>query len=112
MIDETVIANLKESMGGDGEIVQKLIDLYIVDAPRQFANAKAALEKGDAVTLGRAAHSLKSTSASMGATAVLALAMDLERHAKGNDLARCDETIKQLAPEISSAIGALSTLKF
>ena len=112
MIDEVVIVALKESLGGDDALIQQLIDLYVTDSPKQFADASAALLQGDQASLARAAHSLKSTSASMGAATVSALARDLEQQAKQGDLASSAAVLARLKPELDGAIAALSQLKF
>lgn len=112
MIDENVIANLKAAMGDDAAVVRQLIDIYARDAPKLLAEAKAGLEKGDAAVLARAAHSLKSTSASMGATTVLNLARALEQHARGNEFAQCAEALSRLAPEVEDAIAAFAKLNY
>ena len=112
MIDEVVVANLKASLGDDVAVVRQLIDIYAKDSPKLLAEAAAGLEKGDVAALIRAAHSLKSTSASMGAVSVLNLSRALEQHAKGNDLAQCAEAIRRLGPEVDDAIAAFAKLNF
>lgn len=113
MIDASVIATLKESLGDDdGTIIGQLIELYASDSPQQLADAAAALEKSDTASLARAAHSLKSTSASMGAMTVARLASELEECAKRNDPAPSASLLAQLKSELSSAITKLTALKF
>lgn len=112
MIDETVIAQLKEAMGGDVAVVRQLIEIYSKDSPKLLVQAAEALEKGDLAALTRAAHSLKSTSASMGAISVLNLARALELHAKGRDLAQCAEAIGRLGPEVNDAIAAFARMNY
>jgi len=112
MIDETVIAVLRASLSDDGTVIGQLIELYTKDTPQLIADAAAALEKGDIATLTRAAHSLKSTSASMGATTVTELARELELHAKQSDLAKASAVLERLRPEVRGTIADLAKLKF
>ena len=112
MIDETVIADLLASLGDDVVVVRQLIDIYARDSPKLLAEATQALENGDVPSLTRAAHSLKSTSASMGAVSVLNLARALEQHAKGNDMAQCAEAVRRLGPEVDDAIAAFAKLNY
>ena len=112
MIDETVIATLKASLGDNGAVVQQLIDMYISDSPPLVASAVDALERHDMEVLARAAHSLKSTSASMGATTVSSLARELELHAKHNELAPSAAVLARLQAELNIAIAAFAKLKF
>jgi len=112
MIDETVIATLKESLGDDGAVIQQLIDMYISDSPPLVADAAAALGRGDMAMLARAAHSLKSTSASMGATTVSAVARELELHAQQNEPAPSAAALERLKVVLNDAIAAFARLKF
>jgi HPt (histidine-containing phosphotransfer) domain-containing protein len=112
MIDESVITKLKAALGDDGAVIQQLIDLYAKDSPQQVADAELALERRDMAALARAAHSLKSTSATMGATTVSALALELELHAKQSALAPSAATLERLRPAVHEAVTAFSQLKF
>ncbi len=111
MIDESVIAVLKASLGDDGTVIRQLIDLYTKDSPQQLADAAVALEKSDMAALSRAAHSLKSTSASMGATTVCDLARELEDLAKRSDLAQSAAVLERLKLEVNSAIAAFARIR-
>ena len=112
MIDETIIALLRASMSDDGTIARQLIDIYAKDSPKQLDDAAEALEQRDMVALGRAAHSLKSTSASMGATVVSGLARELEQHAKEEDVARAAAALERLRPAVSDTIAAFAKMTF
>lgn len=112
MIDESVIATLKGSLGDDDAVIRQLIGLYISDSPPLVAGAVDALERRDMASLARAAHSLKSTSASMGATTVSSLARELELHAKQNELALSAAVLERLKVELNDAIAAFAKLKF
>ncbi len=111
MIDESVIAMLKASLSDDGTVIRQLIDLYTKDSPQQLADAAAALAKGDMAAMARAAHSLKSTSASMGATTVSGLARELEDLAKRSDLAQSAAVLERLKLEVNSAIAAFARIR-
>jgi CheY-like chemotaxis protein len=66
-VDETVLARLAESMGGDETFVAELIDQFLGDSPGLLAAARAGLEAGDTDEVRRAAHTLKSNAATFGA---------------------------------------------
>ena len=112
MIDENVIAVLRASLSDDGTIIRQLIDMYTQDSPKMLAEAATALEQRDAETLARSAHSLKSTSASMGATTATEAARALELLAKAGDFANSGAALENLALEVNSAIAAFAKLKF
>jgi CheY-like chemotaxis protein/HPt (histidine-containing phosphotransfer) domain-containing protein len=85
-IDAKTFEDLVVSTGGDPAFVNELIDTYLSDAPALFDQMRGALSSGDAETFRRAAHSLKSNSASLGALTLSALAKELEMMGKANTL--------------------------
>ena len=111
MIDEKVIAVLKASLSDDGTVIRQLIDLYAKDSPQLLADAVAAHRQGELALLTRAAHSLKSTSASMGAITVSDLARDLEQSAKQGDFAQSAALLERLQLELNSAITAFAKMR-
>lgn len=104
-IDLTEFENLKQ-LSGD-EFINELIDTFLEDAPKMISELRDALKSGDAEVFRRAAHSLKSNSATFGATHLSALAKELEMLGKENKLgeagSRLDvlgETYQQVAAEL------------
>jgi two-component system, sensor histidine kinase and response regulator len=65
ILDEDALDRLMRIGGQD--FVIEMIALFLDNAPRRVAAARAALDAGDFQALYRAAHSLKSTSANLGA---------------------------------------------
>jgi HPt (histidine-containing phosphotransfer) domain-containing protein len=59
-------------------IVHKIINSYLKDTPQLLEAARKAISQDDASTLYRTAHSLKSTSATLGARNLAALCKELE----------------------------------
>jgi HPt (histidine-containing phosphotransfer) domain-containing protein len=112
MIDEKVIAVLRASLSDDGTIIRQLIDLYATDSPKLLAGAVTALAQRDIEALARSAHSLKSTSASMGATTAMDVARELEVFAKQGDFAQAGIVLERLTTEVNNAIAAFSQMKF
>ena len=82
MIDPDVLDALLDSVDGDREFLAELIDTWIDDAPRQLAQIEASAGIGDAEGLVGPAHTLKSTSASLGAMEVAELARVMEHGAR------------------------------
>src|SRR6185295_11603483 len=67
-IDPGVIEGLRELGGAeDPGLLVELIDLYLADAPLRMAEIEQSLASGDWKLLERAAHTLKSASANIGA---------------------------------------------
>ena len=79
-IDQRAIDALREldDDGGMG-LVTQLVSSFLASAERQHARIEAAAEAVDAKALAQAAHSLKSSAANLGATALSACYRDLEK---------------------------------
>lgn len=107
-IDLSVFANLKESVGED--FIDELTTTFLDDAPKLIAEMHRALTAGDAATLRRAAHSLKSSSASFGAARVAELAKSLEMAAQAGALESAPALLVRLAAEYRKAAEALRQL--
>lgn len=97
-LDEGALARLRE-MGGD-ELVAQLLEMYATTAPGRAADGLAALERGDLAAAERAFHSLKSSSANIGAAQARALCATLESHARAGDEAAMREVYPALAAEL------------
>jgi len=75
-IDRDTFKALQETAGAD--FVVELVDAFLEEAPIMFESMASGLAAKDADKFRRAAHSLKSNSNTFGATALAALAKDLE----------------------------------
>lgn len=78
ILDEGVLTELTESTGGDIVFVRELIETYLADTPVQLDAMTAAVEADDAEALVRPAHTLKSSSATVGAMRLSSVARELE----------------------------------
>jgi HPt (histidine-containing phosphotransfer) domain-containing protein len=81
-LDRATLDELLDSTGGDPEFVAELIDAYLADAPSHVAAMRRAADEDDAALMNRAAHTLKSSSASLGALMLSALCRDAEELAR------------------------------
>jgi CheY-like chemotaxis protein len=79
-IDEAILFKFARDMGGDEspEAVLDVTDLYLRDTPAMLGQMHAALGTGNAAALQRVAHTLKSSSAMLGATALAQLCTSIE----------------------------------
>ena len=85
-LDQPTLAALLDSLGGDVDFLKELVDAYLDSTPGLFAAMRRAAAAGDGAGLQRAAHSLKSGSANMGALALAALCKQLEDMGKSGAL--------------------------
>lgn len=83
ILDMAVIDSLKE-LGGEDDpgLLNELIDLFLADAPTYMGMLQEALQCGDPAAMERAAHTLKSSSANIGAFQLSELCRELEAAGK------------------------------
>jgi len=83
IIDEEAIENLRalDEDGGDA-FLREVIDIFKDDTPLRIQELRSSLAAGDQPTFTRAAHSVKGSSANIGAARLRALAADLETRSR------------------------------
>lgn len=102
-VDTAVLAELEEIQEeGEPDLIAELIGLYLEDSPRKLAAMREAEARADAASLRRAAHSLKGSSASLGAFGVAALCGELERACREESSRRAVQLIARLGRELDS----------
>ena len=104
-IDRTVFDELKDTAGAD--FVAELVDAFLDEAPQMLAELRAALAAGSADRFRRTAHSLKSNAQTFGATALAALARELELGGLPTDAGRVD-ALQALYGDAAAALRELS----
>jgi HPt (histidine-containing phosphotransfer) domain-containing protein len=108
VLDPTAIDRLSEMTGGDPEFIRELIATYLEDAVVQLTAMRAAVDASAADELVRPAHSLKSNSASMGATALADMCRTLEADARAGRLDGTPERVAAAAAEFERVSAALT----
>jgi HPt (histidine-containing phosphotransfer) domain-containing protein len=95
--------------GEDGfELLAEVIDSYLEDAPKQLQAMQAAVKMNDATWLARTAHTLKSTSATLGAITLAQMCKELEAIGiDGNTSEAVALKVQQLAEEYEQVKVAL-----
>ena len=86
ILQPSAITELLENVGGDRAFLAELVDTYLEDSPRLIETLREAIANGDAAAARRAAHTLKSTSASFGALGLAAECREIETAAAAGDL--------------------------
>jgi signal transduction histidine kinase/ligand-binding sensor domain-containing protein/CheY-like chemotaxis protein/HPt (histidine-containing phosphotransfer) domain-containing protein len=71
---------------GDGDFAAELVDLFVASGDTALAEIRAALERGDLLAVGRAAHAFKGSSANIRARPVSEAAERLERAARAGEV--------------------------
>jgi two-component system sensor histidine kinase BarA len=93
-IDRTALERLLD-LGGASFVVE-MIDVFCGHTPQLIAAAREGLSRGEIPAVERAAHSLKSSAANLGATELRSLAQETEEQARALDLDGLAERVEQL----------------
>jgi len=108
IIDTATFEELKAAMGAD--FIGELIDTYCEETRALVAQLEGALAGGDVEGFRRAAHSIKSSSATFGALPFSAQARELEMIAKQGDLQGVETKVASLVagyPQVEQGLREL-----
>ena len=104
VIDSESIENLRALNPGDGdEFLREIIAIYLEDTPQRIAELEQSLAAGDVARFTRAAHSVKGSSANLGAMAVRRVAEQLEHQANKHGLVDVVELVAALKVQFGLA---------
>jgi HPt (histidine-containing phosphotransfer) domain-containing protein len=78
VLDQAVLDELLASVGGDESFIADLAATYLAEGPADLDAMQAAAEAGDSAAIVRPAHTLKSSSASLGAMRLSQIAREIE----------------------------------
>jgi signal transduction histidine kinase/CheY-like chemotaxis protein len=95
---------------GQDRLLSRLIALYRDDSSQLLADMENALKVGDTENVARAAHTLKSSSANLGATNVAAIARQIEHAARGGDISELPASMTKLRAQRTVALSELEAL--
>ena len=111
-IDTAVIQGLRE-LGGDDEpgLLGELIDIFLEDAPERMKDITEGLAAGDIGRVERGAHTLKSSSANIGALGLSDLCKRIVESSRTNRPDRLPELCKASEKSLSEASAALRLMK-
>lgn len=104
VLDGGVLGELREVLGPE---VDRIVTVYLEDAPRLIAQLERAVASNDPIALRVAAHTLKSSSANVGATTLSEAARDLEHGARDGTLANPGSAVARIVGEFAQVRAAL-----
>jgi CheY-like chemotaxis protein/HPt (histidine-containing phosphotransfer) domain-containing protein len=107
-LDDGALQNLRD-LGGD-EFLGEVIDAFLADAPTLIATLRRSLDEQNSEELRRAAHTLKSNGATLGAGTFAELCRTAEQRAKAGELDGLGELVDRIEQEygpLEEALGAL-----
>jgi histidine phosphotransfer protein HptB len=111
VIDPLAIENLRSLSPDDNdEFLREITTIFLEDTPVRLAELDASLAAGDVGRFTRAAHSIKGSSANLGASSLRLAAEELEIESRTNGLCSVDGLIVRVKAEFGRANSALSAL--
>ncbi|HEX5173795.1 MAG TPA: GAF domain-containing protein [Gaiellaceae bacterium] len=108
-LDDGALANLRD-LGGD-DFLGEVIDAFLGDAPELIATLRRSLQETNTEELRRAAHTLKSNGATLGAEGFAELCRTLEHSAKAGELDGAAELVARIEQQYGPLEEALSALR-
>ncbi len=100
VIDLQAIENLRSLNPDDNDaFIHEILAIFFEDTPQRIAELDASLAAGDAPKFSRAAHSIKGSSANLGAAALRGVAEQLERRSHKEGLAEVATLLADLKLE-------------
>jgi signal transduction histidine kinase/CheY-like chemotaxis protein/HPt (histidine-containing phosphotransfer) domain-containing protein len=108
-LDDGALQNLRD-LGGE-DFVGEVIDAFLADAPELVATLRRSLDPDSTEELRRAAHTLKSNGATLGAEEFAELCRTLEQRAKSGDLEGASELVDEIEQAYRPLEEALAALR-
>ncbi len=100
--DPAALDTLLDTIGGDREALDELIESFLEEGPELIARIEAAVKAGDAVDLRQAAHTMKSSAADFGAMELSQLCREIEAIGRDGEAASAAD----LSERAMAAFGA------
>jgi HPt (histidine-containing phosphotransfer) domain-containing protein len=109
VLDRQVLAQLgKVLTNGKPELLGRVIKLYLAESPKLMKKLRQAADASNAPDIAASAHSLKSSSANVGAKALSRYCEDLERSARRADTEEARRLLAKVESEHGSVQAALA----
>src|SRR5258708_7808192 len=104
VIDPQAIANLRALNPGDNdEFLREIAGIFLEDTPQRIAELTQSLTAGDAAKFTRAAHSIKGSSANLGAMILRSAAEKLEHQSRTDGLVGVGALVEEIKTEFTRA---------
>jgi signal transduction histidine kinase/CheY-like chemotaxis protein/HPt (histidine-containing phosphotransfer) domain-containing protein len=112
VLDPTALATLRElQIGGEPDLLCSLIELYLAETPPLLSTMREGLRAGDVEPVREAAHTLKSTSGSLGAGRMAALCVQLEGCLRRGSLGESEALVAGLVQDYGRVEQALKRMQ-
>ena len=109
LLDDSALERLR-SFGGQ-KLLNGMIELFVNNAPTRAADAREALDCGDAAALRAALHALKSSAGQLGAKTVHQACVAGEELASRGELGACTTHVQRIETDLPIACEQLETIR-
>ena len=103
--------SLLDGVGGDPEILRKLVSIFLKDSARMIAAIRKAVRDRDAAAVASAAHALKGASGNFGPNSTCETAKELEHIGKSGRLEEAPGVLSKLERDLAGLCDRLRSLK-
>jgi len=111
VIDPQAIENLRSLNPGDNdEFLREIVGIFLEDTPQRITELEQSLKAGDLPKFTRAAHSIKGSSANLGAMALRFVAEKLEHESRQTGVAGAAALVDSIKAEFARARAELDKL--
>ena len=101
------VSETLERLGGDVSLLEEVVQIFLVEAPRQLSELREAIAKPAPATVERTAHSLKGELSYLGITGASQRARELEEMGRKNDLQTAPTVFAALEAELVQALASM-----
>ena len=108
VLDRQVLDQLSKLLKSKPEVFARVINLYLVESPKLMLKLKQAAAANDAPEIARTAHSLKSSSANVGARLLSRYCGDIEASARRADTGEACKIVAEIETEHGRVQSALT----
>jgi CheY-like chemotaxis protein/HPt (histidine-containing phosphotransfer) domain-containing protein len=110
VIDQKVLDNIRALQEeGKEDLLNKIITIFLNDSPERLKELRKAVNSGDASSINRIAHTLKSSCANLGAMNLSSHFKEMEAMGRTNLIEQAPELLSQIEIEFLAAEAALKS---
>jgi len=108
IIDQNALDNIRALQEeGQEDILNKVIKIFLDDSPERLIELRKAVDSGDAPSINRIAHTLKSSCANLGALRLSSLFREMEMMGRRNSILYASELLSQIGVEFKTVVAVL-----
>ncbi|MFL5814276.1 MAG: Hpt domain-containing protein [Bdellovibrionia bacterium] len=110
-LDQDTLNSLRELVSADQpDFLKQILTLFQDTAPMKVRSIQTALGQSDYATIAREAHTLKSSSANIGALELSTVCQTLEKAARSSDATTVSQESAKLQPALNTALTLIAQL--